>query len=451
MGERQLFPASIVDDITYCTDRAHPHLSLNYAWIFTLEGEVSSEIARKALDGALNHYPKARCILVNNYPSYKRWFRYRWEYTGTAAQDILEEVQFPGSHAGSEDAVNYYINNHARFSIDLSSQIPLKVVLLRAQQRAFLFFIMHHAVGDGLGGFFFIQKFIQCYEDIYYGRPQGTPGKINARVISSPEIRFRWSHLSPRYLGPYVRHLALMIKEPPLNLFPQQTARISGEFLATVRHLDSPQLEAIRSTAKKQGATINDYLLATMFRTIKKWSQGWITPSDRINITVPINLRSPEDRSLSNTLSGVTVSLKTTVISNTEQMLSLVRQELTALVNSTMHRTLIHLSSLLKPLPIPLRTGILHYSSRGTASSIVISNMGVLSPNPAHQDEAGFNHLGPARISNLHGMPPVGAWPMLFICTYNKSMIFNLSFLDSYFPQEAGERFIDAYLAELTG
>lgn len=447
--EKRFFPASIIDDITYCTDRAYANLSLNYAWIFTLEGEVSTDVCQRALDGALLVYPKARCILVNRYPSYKRWFRHCWQYTDTPVTDILEEIQLPPSHADSEEAVTYYINNHARFSIDLSYQVPLKVVLLRTPLRVFLFFIIHHAVADGLGSFFFIQKFIQCYEDIVYQRAQAPSNEPNFDGMSLPEVNFQWSNFSPRYLRPHFRYFALMRREPSLSLFPHKTAGITGDFLAAVRTLTPPQLEAIRRATNRYTATINDYLLASMFKTIKTWSQLWTDQSNRIYITVPMSLRTPEDHTLSNILSGVTVSLQPAQIGDREEMLPLIRQELNTMVNSNMPRTVINLSSLLKPLPIPLRIRITKYSTPGIAPSIVISNMGVLSPNPAHRDQDGFDYMGPARICNIHGMPPVGAWPMLFICTYNKRMIFNLSFLNSYFSPETGGRFLDAFLEEI--
>ena len=449
MTEKRFFPSSIIDDITYCTDRAYANLSLNYAWIFTLEGEVSTDVAQRALDNTLHFYPKARCILVNSYPSYKRWFRHCWQYTRTTAKDILEEIQLPGSHCSSEGAVNYYITNHARFSIDLSYQVPLKVVLLRTPQRVFLFFIMHHAVADGLGGFFFIQKFIQYYEDIIYGREQDLPNQPDFNSISSPEIKFRWSNFSSRFLRPHFRHFSLMRREPSLSLFSHKTEGISGDFLATVRNLTPPQLEAIRTITKRNKATINDYLLASMFKTIKAWSQQWTDQSNRLYITVPISLRPPEDRTLSNILSGVTVSLKPEQIGGKEEMLPLIREEINTMVNSNMPRTVNNLSSLLKPLPIPLRISIMKHSTPSIAPSIVMSNMGILSPNPIHRDEDGFDYMGPARICNIHGMPPVGAWPMLFICAYNKRMIFNLSFLNSYFSQETGERFLNAFLEEI--
>jgi NRPS condensation-like uncharacterized protein len=430
-------------------DRAFTALSLNYAWILTLEGKVDTEVFQKALDHTFDYYPKAKCILSNTYPGYQHWFRHCWEYTDITGKDILEEITVPDSNFTSEEAVNYYTSNHSRFFTDLSSNIPLKVVLIRTSRKVFLFFIMHHAVADGLGGFFFIQQFIQCYEDIVYQRPQKTRNQQNFDSITSPEITFRWSNFSPRYLRPYFQSFSRMVREPSLNLFPHKISGISGKFDATVRELPPRQFGTMRSAAKQSGATINDYLLAAMFQTIKKWTQEWSTKKDRIYITVPMNLRSPEDRTLSNILSGVTISLKGESISTREETLPLIRQELTALVKSNVAQTLLNCSSLLKPFPISLRIRLLKNSAAGFAPSIVLSNMGVLSPNSSHQDEEGFHYLGPARICNIHGIPAVGAWPMLLLFTYNNRILFNLSFLNSYFSSETGERFLDSFLREI--
>jgi NRPS condensation-like uncharacterized protein len=310
---------------------------------------------------------------------------------------------------------------------------------------------MHHAVADGLGGFFFIQKFIQYYEDILFQRVKEPPNQPTRDVIASPAVSFRWNHFSPRYLRPYFQNYFLMRRDPPLNLFPHKISGVFGKYNATIRELPPQQFGAVRSTAKKFGATINDYLLAAMFKTIREWSQEWITQSDRIYINVPMSLRSPEDRTLSNILSGVTISLKPDSICDQKEMLSLIRRELTAMIDKNMAQTLINLSSLVKPVPIPLRIRMLKNTSQVLALSIVLSNMGILSPNPTHKDDEGFHFMGSARIRNIHGIPAVGTWPMLLLFTYNNQMIFNMSFLSSYFSPETAGRFIDSFLREVTG
>jgi hypothetical protein len=186
-----------------------------------------------------------------------------------------------------------------------------------------------------------------------------------------------------------------------------------------------------------------------MFQTLKKWCREWIASSDRIYINVPMSLRPPEDRTLSNILSGVTMSLQPASITAKEEMLPLIRKEISALTASNIAETLIYFSALIKPLPIFLRRSFLKRNAPSYAPTIVLSNMGILSPNPSHKDEEGFHYMGSARIRDLYGIPAVGAWPMLLLYTYINRMIFNMSFLESYFPPETAGRFIDSFLGEL--
>src|SRR4030042_5858509 len=129
MTLKRLFPASIVDELTYCVEGVARGLHLVYAWILTLEGEVSTEVSQKALDKAFNYYPKCKCILINNYHSYKRWFRCRWELIEGTGKDILQEIQWSDSDCSIKEAVHYYMSNLASLAIDLSSHIPLKILL----------------------------------------------------------------------------------------------------------------------------------------------------------------------------------------------------------------------------------------------------------------------------------------------------------------------------------
>jgi NRPS condensation-like uncharacterized protein len=449
MDERGLFPTSIIDDITYCVDRAYPSLDLSYAWILTLEGEINTEISLKALDKTLRYYPKSRCILTDTYPSCKRWFRHCWKLTGCDGKDIFEEVRMPAPHATIEDALNYYMDNHASLSIKLSSHVPLKVLLIRQPTGAFLFFIMHHAAADGLSGFFFIQTFIGYYEDILYRRETTNGPTVNFEDISLPHVSIRWSDFSPRNLRPFFQNFLLSFRKPALNVFPGKSKGVTGTIKTIVRQIPPQRLAVIRGTSKHYGSTVNDYLLAAMFQTVKKWCREWITPSDRIYINVPISLRSPEDRTLSNILSGVFISLEAASIGTQEEMLPLIRKEITALAESNVARALIQFSSFLKPLPIRAKINLLKRTSLGYAPTIVLSNMGILSPNSSHQDEEGFHYLGEARISKIHGIPAVAAWPMMLLYTYNSRMIFNMAFLDSFFSPETAGRFIDSYLEEL--
>jgi NRPS condensation-like uncharacterized protein len=424
-------------------------LHLVYAWIFALEGEVSTEVTHKALDQALNCYPKCKCILVNDYPSCKSWFRYRWKLTECAGKDIVQEMQWPNAQCGIEEVVRYYRDNLASLAIDLSSHIPLKVLLIRTPQRTFFCFIMHHAVADGGGSISFIQKFITCYEDIFYQREPDEHQDTRLEDISLPQVKFQWSYFSPRLLRPYLSYCALFRKEPPVRLYARELPVDTATFVAGVRDLSPLRLEKIGTISKQYRATINDYLLAAAFQTAKQWNQAWPSPSGRVYITVPINLRPPGDRTMSNILSSVTLSLNHEAIGQKEAMLPLIREQMTALDKNEIARTMLNLSCLLKPLPLALKRFLLKRSFPGFAPTLLLSNLGVLSPNPSHKDEQGFHYMGPARIANIYVIPNAASWPDLLVSTYNNQIAVTMAVLSSCLSPEAAERFLDSFVENL--
>ncbi len=452
MTEKRFFPASIVDEFLYYLDVNYPssiHLVTN--WFLALEGEVRTDVAQMALTDALNHYPKCKCTLNNNYPSYKRWFRYRWEYQDITGKDILEEIEVSDPDFNSEKAVDYYVNNYDHFSIDLSSHAPLKVLLIRQSNCVFLFFVFHHAAGDGMGIISFIQKFIKCYEAIFYQQEKSNNHSTSLEDISAPDITFRWNHFSPRRLGPYLKYATQFRKEQTVNLYSHNPSFNLGEYFACARSLSPRQFEVIRSTAKKHHATINDYLLATIFQITKKWSRKWIGQSEHIHINVPINLRSPEDRTMSNTLSGINVSLKPELIGEKGELLQSIREQIAMLTKNDIARTLLNQACLIKLIPIPLRRILLKYAGRRVSSTLLLSNMGVLSLNPSHKDEEGYHYLGPARICNIHCLPPPGRFPGVVVLTYNNQMVISIAVMNAYFSQETAGRLLDAFVHELIG
>ena len=79
----------------------------------------------------------------------------------------------------------------------------------------------------------------------------------------------------------------------------------------------------------------------------------------RTYITVPINLRTPEDRTMSNILSSVTVSLTPEAMGGKEALLPLIREQMNALDKNGIARTMLNLSCLLKPVPLAFKRYLL--------------------------------------------------------------------------------------------
>ena len=107
---------------------------------------------------------------------------------------------WPDSDGGIWEAVRFH-SNLAALAIDPTVHVPLKVLLIRTPRRTFFCFIMHHAVADGGGSISFIQKFISCYEDIFYQRKPADHQDARYEDISLPAIRFRRTTYHPAFLS----------------------------------------------------------------------------------------------------------------------------------------------------------------------------------------------------------------------------------------------------------
>ena len=111
MTEKRFFTASILDEVGYCVETTNRN-PLFFGLLLTLEGEVSTRVVKEALDACIDYYPKFKCILVRNYPSFKRWFRYCWEYQDIKSEDILQEIEDLSPDHNSQEAINLYIKNY---------------------------------------------------------------------------------------------------------------------------------------------------------------------------------------------------------------------------------------------------------------------------------------------------------------------------------------------------
>ena len=162
MTQKQFYKASTVDELAHFFEHS-THQPLTFGGIITLEGEVNAEVLGKALNDTLALYPKLQCVLVNRYPSIKRWFRFAWEYHPVGSEDIMEVIEDTEPNPATNDVMHYFRQYHPLFSLDITRQTPLKVKLIRTPGSTHLIFYIHHAVTDWLGLIFFIQTVIQAY------------------------------------------------------------------------------------------------------------------------------------------------------------------------------------------------------------------------------------------------------------------------------------------------
>lgn len=448
-SKRRLFPASIVDELAHLMEKPL-NTSITQGWTFTLDGKLSSPAIREALDRCLTLYPKLKCTLTNDYPFLKRVFRYFWKYRDDITSNALfDEIEDPDPHHSTKDKLSYYRDYYNSHCIDITREPPIKVLLIRQPERSHLIFFVHHAGVDGIGFLIFFQSFIEFYEDSVYQRDKKSGGVPDFKGISKPTIPFRWKHLLPQYLCTYLKYGVMVDQEPLVHSRPQEPSPSMEKLLAVSRELSSEQFSGIRATAKKHQVTINDYLLASMFHTVKKWNQQQHGKSRRIYLDIPVNLRAPGECTIGNIMCGFRIFLTSDLIGTKEETIRRVKEKRSLMMEKNIARKTVEIAWVLKPLPLSLKNIL--YSRRPDTYSptLTMSNIGICKPNPSHQDEEGFHYLGSALIRSICFIGYAAPWPQLIALTYNNRMTISLSVFQSHFSLVSAEAFLDSFIEEI--
>jgi NRPS condensation-like uncharacterized protein len=298
---------------------------------------------------------------------------------------------------------------------------------------------------------FFLQSFVKFYEELFYHHTIEDSASPLFKSISQPEKRFPREHSSPRCYYKYLEHFSLLQRDPPVQLQSERGEEdLAKQLPVTARELTPLELKHIRTTAKKHHTTINHYLLAAMFVTIKKWNEQWDNIAERIYINIPVNLRAREDCTLGNIISGFNISFRPEGIETRDKLLPLVREEQASALKHDIARTNVNITWLLKPLLLSVKKLMFKQRGHKLYPTFTLSNMGIGHFNPQHMDEEGFQYLGPARIARINVIANPVIWPQMVVLTYNNRMTMSLSVSRSHFSLNGAEQFLDSYIQELT-
>ena len=222
------------------------------------------------------------------------------------------------------------------------------------------------------------------------------------------------------------------------------------KLLAIERTLSPEQFSTLRATAKKHQVTINDYLLASMFQTVKTWNQERDEQPGRIYLDVPVNLRSPEDRTIGNIMCGFRIFLTAELIGTKEETLRSVKEKRSLMMKQQIAQKMVEFAWVLKPLPLSLKNILYSRHPDTYCPTLTMSNIGICNPNPSHKDEDGFHYLGAARIRSMCFIGYAAPWPQLIALTYNKRMTISLSVFRSQFSLESAQGFLNSFIEEIT-
>ena len=179
--------------------------------------------------------------------------------------------------------------------IDLTTEIGLRIWVRQGTDRATVLFHFHHACGDALGAFSFVEDFLALYSTL---SPQGPavrlrplePKRLLRRGLSSAPPRKWYQHPVDFFCG-LVEAITFLLQAPAPLASPNRPAADGkrGRAEMLTRSLGQDLTGKMRAAATRARATVNDVLLCNLFVTINRWNAAHGQKTRWLRILMPQN------------------------------------------------------------------------------------------------------------------------------------------------------------------
>ena len=268
-------PFSVLDELNcYFDAPAEPNNVQLEAW---LSGHLRPERLRAAVTAVLAAVPAARARRAA-----AGWWRagYAWEFPPGADAD-------PVSLTGWRDEAELDAAR-VRFlaaAPDLDRSPPFRLLLAQGPEWDSLILNAHHAAFDGRS----CVRLLQLIADQYGARRQRealAPDRVSAARPGGSEPR-AGSGSRPRGLPLPLRTSARIASQHANG------RAVRGAPGYGVSLLEWPGVPAVPRPGNGSRATVNDLLIAALIETVTRWNTKRRRPPERIQISMPIDLRPP--------------------------------------------------------------------------------------------------------------------------------------------------------------
>jgi NRPS condensation-like uncharacterized protein len=371
-----------------------------------VEGRVDAERLAAAMQAAVQRHPMARARLG---PWRYADRRYRW--------DVLEELSGVPLHIAQcrdEAALDEARERHFAFSPPLDTAPPFAVLLAHVPSGDAIMLNINHAAVDGIGAARLMLSILRAYAQVEDPVPAFDPLAVH-------DVR---ALVGGQSAADRSRRAQALAKDAARRVLPAtRVARDGGsdrpaygfEFMA----LSADETSTVRDR-RTPATTVNDVLIGALAVTIARWNEEHGQSAQRIDITMPMNLRPAAWRKeiVSNFASFGTVSIRADEQGDLAQAVAVAgrrtaeikREDLGGIVVDLLDRLAMFSVGVKRRLPdlIPL-TGNMVVD---TAS---LSNLGILDDQPALGDEAGsvrsvwFSQPGRMPLGTCIGALTVGS------------------------------------------
>jgi NRPS condensation-like uncharacterized protein len=264
-----------------------------------LTGRVDEARLRDAIVVGMRAHPLARARLRAAAPTD---VRYHWEVV-----DEFDEIPLQIVDCADDAALVRAREQLLSRSPSLETSPPFAVMLAHDPAGDSVVLNLSHAVGDGISAVRLMASFLRAYA----GEPD-PPAPVDpldvrdiGRLVGSRSLTARLAR------GRTLLEGTARLAESPARIAGDGNSERPGYGFSLLQ-LDADDLMAL-AARRRDGATINDVLLACFAVTIRRWNERHGTPAGPLMLTMPVNLRAADWRNevLGNFASYVSVRFAT--------------------------------------------------------------------------------------------------------------------------------------------
>jgi NRPS condensation-like uncharacterized protein len=271
-------PFTRLEEAVYYVERAYTPWNMQVE--LTTAASLERGRLREAVRATCRAHPiaAARCRRDDDGPTAYAW----------VAGDP-DDVPIETATAEDADDLNDLRERFYGDFIDLTTEPPLRLLVVRGAEADRLCVSMSHVPMDGIGGFLLLQTLCEAYGG-------DAPDASTLADRPAPDLladaRPDSFRRKARLLAESAHHLR-KLAAPPADIAPEGAGTNHASRFVH-RRLDAETTRRLLEVGP-DGASVNDVLLAALHRTIGDWNADHGRRADRISLMMPVSVR-PDDR-----------------------------------------------------------------------------------------------------------------------------------------------------------
>lgn len=426
--------------------------------ILYAEGEIDPARLNKALVSGIARHPALRTTLRRRFLSQIRDLREDLGHNIVHFRDLTDPQEIASrGHTDEEAYYDQAIRDWVNIPFNLTSELPFRVLLLKRRPSDYsLVFSFHHYVSDALRAFRFMLEVFKEYNGEELGSspmPEDTIESHKANEIlelmRSPREKIK--RFYPKIASSLFHRFVIGLFNPPTRIYHDRSGR-SGEVAFLRRTMNAVELDALEARVRTLSVTVNDLLLAALFKTIEKWNQMHGKKSRKISIMVPVDLgRRTSHHIVSNQLSYVSPKTRPEDRAHPEKLLKKVSRDTSRVIRNGNAFSQVYFTYGLTMLTSTFVkiVGLIFVGTRVYVDSTLMTNVGRIRLRDNLRE--GLPRLGDARLVDISGLTPVVTpWGLSMVSgIYDGHLNMALTYRPSMFSEQKANEFFDLFMKEV--